>query len=136
MRKCGNVPLERNAIDRKRLVNSNCQDSLTNTYINDVSVSTSNNSFLLNITQAEFSVFPQSSCTLPNPLVAAGIIPATVYNSIIIPAEKEETQRKPQLNTQANFVEEKIEIIPKEKEEKERRKKERQHKKLKYVKEC
>ena len=136
MRKCGNVPLERNAIDRKRLVNSNCQDSLTNTYINDVSVSTSNNSFLLNITPAEFSVFPQSSCTLPNPLVAAGIISATVYNSIIIPAEKEETQRKPQSNTQANFVEEKIEIIPKEKEEKERRKKERQHKKLKYVKEC
>ena len=130
------VPLDRNAIDRKRLVNSNCQDSLTNTYINDVSVSTSNNSFLLNTTPEEFLVFPQSSSTLPNPLVAAGIISATVYNSIIIPAEKEETQRKPQLNTQANFVEEKIQIIPKEKEEKERRKKERQHKKLKYVKEC
>ena len=128
----GIVPLDRNAIDRKRLVNSNCQDSLTNIYNNDVSVSTSNNSFLLNTTPEEFLVFPQSSSTLPNPLVAAGIISATVCNSIIIPAEKEATQRKPRLNTQAKLItsdkqirqyEEKIEITRKEKEENERRKK-------------
>ena len=53
-RKCGIVPLNRNAIDEKRLVNSNCQDSLTNTCINDILVSSSNNSSLLNATPVEF----------------------------------------------------------------------------------
>ena len=86
------------------MVNCNCQDSLTNTCINDVSVSSSNNSSLLNTIPVEFSVSPQSSSTPPNPLVAAGIIPATVYNSIIIPAQKEEKQRKPRLNTQARLI--------------------------------
>ena len=103
-RKCGVVPLDRNAIDKKRLVNSNCQDSLTNTCINDVSVSSSNNSSLLNTTPVEFPVSPQSSSTPPNPLVAVGIITATVYNSIIITAEKEETQKKPRLNRQARLI--------------------------------
>ena len=103
-RKCGIVPLDRNAIDKKRLVNSNCQDSLTNTCINDVSVSSSNNSSLLNTTPVEFPVSPQSSSTPPNPLVAVGIITATVYNSIIITAEKEETQKKPRLNRQARLI--------------------------------
>ena len=92
------------SIDKKQLVNCNCQDSLTNTCINDVSVSSSNNSSLLNTIPVEFSVSPQSSSTPPNPLVAAGIIPATVYNSIIIPAQKEEKQRKPRLNTQARLI--------------------------------
>ena len=92
------------SIDKKQLVNCNCQDSLTNTCINDVSVSSSNNSSLLNTIPVEFSVSPQSSSTPPNPLVAAGIIPATVYNSIIIPAQKEEKQRKPSLNTQARLI--------------------------------
>ena len=111
------------------MVNCNCQDSLTNTCINDVSVSSSNNSSLLNTIPVEFSVSPQSSSTPPNPLVAAGIIPATVYNSIIIPAQKEEKQRKPRLNTQARLItsDEQIgqfeEKIWKEKEEKEHRKK-------------
>ena len=111
------------------MVNCNCQDSLTNTCINDVSVSSSNNSSLLNTTPVEFSPSPQSTSTPPNPLVAAGIIPATVYNSIIIPAQKEEKQRKPRLNTQARLItsDEQIgqfeEKIWKEKEEKEHRKK-------------
>ena len=118
-------------IDKKQLVNWNCQHSLTNTCINDVSVSSSNNSSLLNTTPVEFSPSPQSSSTPPNPLVAAGIIPATVYNSII-PAQKEEKQRKPRLNTQARLItsdeqigqfEEKCLNIRKEKEEKEHRKK-------------
>ena len=59
-RKCGIVPLNRNAIDEKRLVNSNCQDSLTNTRINDILVSSSNNSSLLNATPVEFWVSCQS----------------------------------------------------------------------------
>ena len=137
-RKCGIVPPDRNAIDKKRLVNSNCQDSLTNPCINHVSVSSSNNSSLLNATPVEFSVPPQSSSIPPNPLIAAGVIPATVYNSIIIPAKKEEIQKKPRLNTQAKLstsdeqihqYEEKIEKLCKEKEEKERRKEERESKK-------
>ena len=137
-RKRGIVPFERNATDKKRLVNSNCQDSLTDTCINYVSVSSSNNSSLLNTAPVEFSVSFKSSSTPPNPLVAAGIIPATVYNSIIIPAEKKEIQKKPCLNTQARLItsdeqirqyEEKIEKICKEKEEKEHRKQESQRKK-------
>ena len=93
---------------------------------------------MLNTTPVEFSVSPQSSSTSPNPLVAAGIVSATVYNSIVIPVEKKETQRKPPLNTQASLItsdeelrqyEEKIEKIRKEKEGKERKKQERQHKK-------
>ena len=89
-RKCGIVPLNRNAIDEKRLVNSTCQDSLTNTRINDILVSSSNNPSLLNATTpAEFSVSCQSSNTPPNPLVA----------------KKEETQRrKPRLSTQARLI--------------------------------
>ena len=120
---------QQKSIDKKQLVNCNCQYSLTNTCINDVSVSSSNNSSLLNTIPVEFSVSPQSSSTPPNPLVAAGIIPATVYNSIIIPAQKEEKQRKPRLNTQARLItsDEQIgqfeEKIWKEKEEKEHRKK-------------
>ena len=120
---------QQKSIDKKQLVNCNCQYSLTNTCINDVSVSSSNNSSLLNTTPVEFSPSPQSTSTPPNPLVAAGIIPATVYNSIIIPAQKEEKQRKPRLNTQARLItsDEQIgqfeEKIWKEKEEKEHRKK-------------
>ena len=91
--KCDIAPLDRNATDKKRLVTSNCQDSLTNTCISDVSVYSSNNSSLLNTTPVEFSVSPQSSSTPPTPLVAAGIILATVFSSIIIPAKKEETQK-------------------------------------------
>ena len=80
------------------------------------------------------TVSPQSSSTSPNPLIATGIISATVYNGIVIPAEKEETQRKPRLNTQARLItfdeelcqyEGKFETIRKEKEGKERRKEER-----------
>ena len=119
---------QQKSIDKKQLVNCNCQYSLTNTCINDVSVSSSNNSSLLNTTPVEFSPSPQSTSTAPNPLVAAGIIPATVYNSII-PARKEKKQRKPHLNTQARLItsDEQIgqfeEKIWKEKEEKEHRKK-------------
>ena len=125
------------SIDKKQLVNCNCQDSLTNTCINDVSVSSSNNSSLLNTIPVEFSVSPQSSSTPPNPLVAAGIIPATVYNSIIIPAQKEEKQRKPRLNTQARLItsdeqigqfEEKILKNSKIKRRKRTQKEERKHK--------
>ena len=125
------------SIDKKQLVNCNCQDSLTNTCINDVSVSSSNNSSLLNTTPVEFSVSPQSSSTPPNPLVAAGIIPATVYNSIIIPAQKEEKQRKPRLNTQARLItsdeqigqfEEKIKKNSQIKRRKRTQKEERKHK--------
>ena len=82
----------------------------------------------MNTTPVEFSPSPQSTSTAPNPLVAAGIIPATVYNSII-PARKEKKQRKPHLNTQARLItsDEQIgqfeEKIWKEKEEKEHRKK-------------
>ena len=119
------------------MVNCNCQDSLTNTCINDVSVSSSNNSSLLNTIPVEFSVSPQSSSTPPNPLVAAGIIPATVYNSIIIPAQKEEKQRKPRLNTQARLItsdeqigqfEEKIKKNSQIKRRKRTQKEERKHK--------
>ena len=125
------------SIDKKQLVNCNCQDSLTNTCINDVSVSSSNNSSLLNTIPVEFSVSPQSSSTPPNPLVAAGIIPATVYNSIIIPAQKEEKQRKPRLNTQARLItsdeqiglfEEKIKKNSQIKRRKRTQKEERKHK--------
>ena len=84
---------QQKSIDKKQLVNCNCQYSLTNTCINDVSVSSSNNSSLLNTTPVEFSPSPQSTSTPPNPLVAAGIIPATVYNSII-PARKEKKKKK------------------------------------------
>ena len=125
------------SIDKKQLVNCNCQDSLTNTCINDVSVSSSNNSSLLNTTPVEFSPSPQSTSTPPNPLVAAGIIPATVYNSIIIPAQKEEKQRKPRLNTQARLItsdeqigqfEEKIKKNSQIKRRKRTQKEERKHK--------
>ena len=125
------------SIDKKQLVNCNCQDSLTNTCINDVSVSSSNNSSLLNTTPVEFSVSPQSSSTPPNPLDAAGIFPATVYNSIIIPAQKEEKQRKPRLNTQARLItsdeqigqfEEKIKKNSQIKRRKRTQKEERKHK--------
>ena len=128
---------QQKSIDKKQLVNCNCQYSLTNTCINDVSVSSSNNSSLLNTTPVEFSPSPQSTSTPPNPLVAAGIIPATVYNSIIIPAQKEEKQRKPRLNTQARLItsdeqigqfEEKIKKNSQIKRRKRTQKEERKHK--------
>ena len=92
---------------------------------------------MLNTIPVEFSVSPQSSSTPPNPLVAAGIIPATVYNSIIIPAQKEEKQRKPRLNTQARLItsdeqigqfEEKIKKNSQIKRRKRTQKEERKHK--------
>ena len=107
------------SIDKKQLVNCNCQDSLTNTCINDVSVSSSNNSSLLNTTPVEFSVSPQSSSTPPNPLDAAGIFPATVYNSIIILITSDE---------QIGQFEEKIFKKSKIKRRKRTQKEERKHK--------
>ena len=127
---------QQKSIDKKQLVNCNCQYSLTNTCINDVSVSSSNNSSLLNTTPVEFSPSPQSTSTPPNPLVAAGIIPATVYNSII-PARKEKKKRKPRLNTQARLItsdeqigqfEEKIKKNSQIKRRKRTQKEERKHK--------
>ena len=61
---------------------------------NDVSVNFSDENSELNTVTVKSSISSPGNSMPINPLVAAGNIRATIYISIIIPAEKDETQRK------------------------------------------
>ena len=103
--KCGISPLDRDAIDKSRLsgksanANSPKQQSAATSNPNQQPTTSSNQQLPA---PEEYQTSP--TATHSNPLVATGVIPANLYNSLIFPEMNQSKQKQPRVVTKSRLL--------------------------------